>query len=225
MEILGKLFGSESRVKILRLFLFNPTTSFSSQEVAARSMSDLYSAKHELKLLRKINFVRQVAGGDRKPRAPRRLPVGRHGGARGRATPAARDGWAFNDSFAYRAPLERLLLDTVFLNDADLYQKFAGAGKLKLIIVAGVFAHDAESRLDILIAGDNLKRHAIDATVRGLEALIGKELAYAVFETRDLMYRLGMYDRLVRDVMERPHKTLLDKMNFEQKFAEATARK
>lgn len=224
MEILGKLFGSESRVKILRLFLFNPNISFSSAEVAERSMSDLYSAKHELKLLRKINFVQQVAG-EKKPH-PARRSKGKNISAAHHAYRQAGDGWAFNERFAYRAPLERLLLDTVFLNDADLYQKFAGTGKLRLVIVGGVFAHDAEeSRLDVLIAGDQVKRHAVDAAVKGLEALIGKELSYAVFETRDLLYRLGMYDRLVRDVMERPHKTLLDKLNFEQKFAEATARK
>lgn len=183
-------------------------------------MSDLYSAKHELKLLRKINFVQQVAG-EKKPR-PARRSKSKNPQAGGSAT---HDGWAFNERFAYRAPLERLLLDTVFLNDADLYQKFAGTGKLRLVIVGGVFAHDTESRLDILIAGDQIKRHAVDGVVKALEALIGKELSYAVFETRDLMYRLGMYDRLIRDVMERPHKTLLDKINFEQKFAEATARK
>lgn len=224
MEILGKLFGSDSRVKILRLFLFNPHTSFSSAEVAERSMSDLYSAKHELKLLRKINFVKQVAG-EKKPR-PARKGKNKNTSAARHAYRQAGDGWALNERFAHRTPLERLLLDTVFLNDADLYQKFAGVGKLKLVIVAGVFAHDAEeSRLDVLIAGDQVKRHAVDVAVKGLEALIGKELAYAVFETRDLMYRLGMYDRLVRDVMERPHKTLVDKLNFEHKFSEATARK
>lgn len=213
MEILGKLFGSESRVKILRLFLFNQGAAFSAVDIAERSKADLYAVKHELKLLRKIGFIKRKAG--KKPPTKKRH-------AR-RTTPS--DGWALNERFAYLVPMQKLLLDTVFMSDTEIHSRFSGAGKLKLVIVGGVFVQHLESRLDLLIAGDNLKRHAVEHAVKGLEAEIGKELIYAAFDTQELNYRMGMYDRLLRDVMENPHRALLDKIGFEKKFLEANAKK
>ncbi len=208
MEVLGKLFGSESRVKILRLFLFNAEEVFSADAVAERSQTNLYAAKHELKLLRKVGFVKRRAG--KKAAAKKR-----------KNSIALEEGWILNERFAYLSPLRKLLLDTVFLSDEEIHHRFSGAGKLKLVIVSGIFVQHPESRLDILIAGDHLKRHAVEHAVKGIEAEIGKELTYAAFESHELNYRIGMYDRLLRDVMENPHRTLLDKLGFEKKFAEA----
>lgn len=200
MEILGKLFGSESRVKILRLFLFNQEAAFSAKEVAERSKANLYVVKHELKLLRKVGFIKRKAG-------KKNL------------------NWTLDERFVYLSPMQKLLLDTVFMSDEEIHRRFSGAGKLKLVIVAGVFVQHLESRLDLLIAGDNLKRHIVEHAVKGLEAEIGKELTYAAFGTQELHYRMGMYDRLLRDVMENPHRALLDKIGFEKKFLEANTKK
>ncbi|TSC83554.1 MAG: Uncharacterized protein G01um101417_537 [Parcubacteria group bacterium Gr01-1014_17] len=213
METLGKLFGSESRVKILRLFLFNQGAAFSAFDIAERSKANLYAVKHELKLLRKIGFIKRKAG--------KKLTTKRRGVKRAPAI----DGWALNERFAYLFPMQKLLLDTVFMSDAEIHRRFSGAGKLKLVIVAGVFVQHLESRLDLLIAGDNLRRHVVEHAVKGIEAEIGKELTYTAFGTHELNYRMGMYDRLLRDLMENPHRTLLDKIGFEKKFLEANSKK
>jgi hypothetical protein len=47
-----------------------------------------------------------------------------------------------------------------------------------------------------------------------MEAEIGKELVFASFETADFHYRLGMYDKLIRDILDYPHQKLLDKLNI-----------
>jgi hypothetical protein len=201
MEILGKLFGSESRVKILRLFLFNPEQAFCATEISERSKANLYTVRHELKLLRKVGFIDQKTS--RKPKEKC---------------------WILNGRFAYLAPLRGLLLDTILMSDEEIYRKFAGSGKLKVVIAAGFFIQDDESRLDLLIAGENIKRHVIDNAVKGLEAEIGKELSYAAFEIAELNYRVSMYDRLLRDVVENPHRTLLDKAGFERKFINKTVK-
>jgi hypothetical protein len=45
--------------------------------------------------------------------------------------------------------------------------------------------------------------------MRRLEAEIGAELVYAVFDTKEFIYRLNMYDKLVRDILDYPHEVLL----------------
>ena len=83
-----------------------------------------------------------------------------------------------------------------------------------MVIVSGVFIQNPESRVDLLIVGDNLKKGAITRIVKTMEAEIGKELIFASFETPDFHYRLGMYDKLVRDILDYPHQKLLDKLNL-----------
>ena len=53
-----------------------------------------------------------------------------------------------------------------------------------------------------------MKRSKIEEEVRKLEAEIGTELVYAVFDTKEFIYRLDMYDKLVRDILDFPHEVI-----------------
>jgi hypothetical protein len=61
----------------------------------------------------------------------------------------------------------------------------------------------------MLIVGDNIKRRKVEEEIRKLEAEIGVELAYAVFDSKEFSYRLNMYDKLVRDILDFPHEIIL----------------
>ena len=61
MDILGKLFGSENKVKMMRLFLFNPDIPFTPEAVADRSKASLYSTKQELAILRQMKLLKNRA--------------------------------------------------------------------------------------------------------------------------------------------------------------------
>jgi hypothetical protein len=119
-------------------------------------------------------------------------------------------GWFFDSNFKYKEALRNLVLDAEFVDLTSLGKKLKTLGKMKLVLAAGVFLQDPTSRLDLLIVGDELRRQPIDTTIRMLEAEIGKELAYAVFDTPDFLYRANMYDKLVRDVIDFPHEKVLD---------------
>ena len=58
MDILSKLFGSESKVRIMRLFLFNPETPFDLESIAERAKTTLSVARHEISALRKGRFIK-----------------------------------------------------------------------------------------------------------------------------------------------------------------------
>ena len=47
-----------------------------------------------------------------------------------------------------------------------------------------------------------------------LEAELGREIRYASFATEDFRYRTGVYDRLLRDVFDYPHRLLIDKIGL-----------
>ena len=76
-------------------------------------------------------------------------------------------------------------------------------------MVSGVFIKNKDTRVDLLIVGDKIKKSKVEEEVRKLEAEIGTELVYVVFDTKEFIYRLDMYDKLVRDILDFPHEVIL----------------
>jgi hypothetical protein len=182
-----KLFGSHARLKLLRLFLFHPSTSFTAAEAASRSRVDATEARREL-----INLL--ASGLLRKPR-----------------TKVTR--YELNEKFPYLQALKQLLLNTARRGES-VPERLRSAGTIKLIVLTGVFMGDVEGGFDMLIAGDRIRESSLREKVKSLEAELGKELRYALLTTADFLYRLNMNDKLVRDVMDYPHRIVYDKLDI-----------
>lgn len=203
MEILGKLLGSIQRVKIMRLFLLNPDQGFEAEQVAERSRIQTPPARRvinqlaAMSLVKKKSFIKEVADGRSGKIKKKRV-----------------QGWFLNPEFPYIVELKQLLVEGDFFKHAELIKRFRPAGRIQFMVVSGIFIQNSESRLDILIVGDHLKRSYIQKTITVLESELGKELAYAVFETADFNYRVSMYDKLLRDVFEYPHERLIAMKDF-----------
>lgn len=209
MEILEKLFGGSGRVKVMRLFLFNPGKIFSKDDVSSRAQIDAKSAARELAHLEKTGLISRKPFVQEGPILKKGVKDTKRGTSKKKTI-----GWHLNAAFPYLLPLENLLIDLATMNHDDLVEAIKATGKVKLVIVAGIFIQDAESRVDLLVVGDNLKRTALDTVVKKVEAEIGKEVRYATFETPDFTYRLNVYDKLIRDIFDYPHKVILDKIGL-----------
>jgi len=203
MDILSKLFGSEAKVKIMRLFLFNPDQPYSPEDIATRARVPRAVVHHEATLLRKMGMLSGK-------RFSHMVPV-----KKGKKTVMKRKnegGWVLKTSFPYLPALQNLLINTVLFKYDDIIRKLNLVGRMKLVIVSGVFIHNNDSRVDLLIVGDHIRFGALEGVIRTIESEIGKELRYAAFETEDFEYRFGMYDKLVRDILDYPHKKILNKL-------------
>ncbi len=205
METLSKLFSGEQRVKVMRLFLFNPEQIFSLEQIMDKAKITEKEAKEEIEVLKKAGMIKSR-------KSVQTLQIKK----RGKVSEVKRRimCWHLDPGFEYLLPMQNLLINTRPLRPNEILKRLSHVGKLKMVIVAGVFIQNPDSRVDILIVGDNLKRASIDRIVKTMEAEIGKELAFASFETADFHYRLGMYDKLIRDILDYPHQKLLDKLNL-----------
>jgi hypothetical protein len=193
MDILAKLFGGQARVRIMRLFLLN-SNNFDIAEIISRSRVTKANVRKELNALISLGFIKQKS-------------VTKEGARGGKKKVTA---WSLNPFFPYLQPIREILIDPDLLIQEDLTQRFKQIGKIKLLIVSGVFIGEEKSRADLLIVGDKLKRNLLTQVVKGLEAEIGKELNYVVFDSEEFKYRLSMYDKLVCDIIDEPHEKLLD---------------
>jgi len=180
MEVLSKILGNSARVKIMRLFLQGEGKTFQAKEVAKRSRVDSQVARRELKLLTSIGFLKKLSAG-----------------------------FALDPLFSYRTQFEELLVNTQGIEKKNLIDHFKKTGRLKLLIASGVFIKNPDTRADLLIVGDKIKARKVEEAVKKLEAEVGTELAYVVFDTKEFAYRLDMYDKLVRDILDFPHEVVL----------------
>jgi len=202
MDILGKLFGGSDKVKVMRLFITNPDLVFDVKEVAKRSKIALPIARREITLLRQLDLIQAKRGMTVTSNLP--LPTGKKF-----------NGWQLNPLFPFLTHLRNLLRADILSRQRELTNRFGRGGKIKLLIVAGIFIQADQSRADLLIVGDKLKRTVIDRVIKTMEAEVGRELVYAVFDTTDFLYRLNAYDKFIRDVLDYPHEKIVDKLNFD----------
>lgn len=185
---LQKLFGSGARVKLLRLFLFNPKQSFTLIEVSTRARVTDHEARSEVATFVRAGMLERVARGK---------------GVR----------YALYPKFEFTAALQNLLLNAPARGE-DILTRLKGLGTLKLVILSGVFIGEWDGRLDILVVGDRIKERKLRERIKLLEAEIGKEMRYALLTTDDFFYRINMNDKLVRDVLDYTHRTVLDRLNI-----------
>ena len=158
MEILGKILGNPARVKIMRLFLLNPKVGFSRKDIIKRSRVNSDAARREIRLLSSIDFIKK------------------HTVA-----------WHFNHLFKYAGEFDRLLISSDTLNKKTIVDNFKKAGRIKFLLVSGVFIKNKDTRVDLLIVGDKIKKSKVEEEVRKLEAEIGTELVYVVFDTKEFI--------------------------------------
>lgn len=204
MEILGKLFGSPAKVKIMRLFLSNPDQAFDNQEISRRTKVTASNTRKEVLNLEKAGLVKKKsffkeASGNRN----------------GRPSKKRVSGWTLDPKFSYLEPLKNLLIRLNPIGQKDIKKRFEKAGKIQAVIISGVFIQEPESRVDMLIVGDKLKAPSVESVIKDIEAELGQEIKYSVFETDDFRYRMGIYDKLIRDILDFSHIKVIDRLGME----------
>ena len=201
MEILDKIFGSAAKVRMMRLFILNTTSQFSVEEISKRTQTTEKVVWAELALLQKIGLVRRrtISRKD-TPEATRSKKV---------------QVWALDHKFIYLDELKSFLINANLIKNSELIKRMGRIGKIKLIVIAGVFLNQLdESKLDLFVVGDQIRRASLENIVKSMESELGKEVKYAFFGTEDFKYRLNMYDKLVRDLLDYPHQVVLDRIGI-----------
>ena len=206
MGILEKLFGDEVKIKMMRFFLFNPNNIFALSDISKRLHVREKEAKKHIAILSRVGLIKRKTFLKETITRP------------GEVRKSRGYGWILNSAFSYTSTFQTFFIDLTPIKREDIIRNLNRAGKIKLLVLAGVFLHEWDSRVDLLIVGDNIKKRSLESVVKGLEFEIGRELKYAAFETKDFNYRLGMYDKLIRDILDYPHETIVNRIGLEEKL-------
>ena len=205
MDTLGILFGSASRIKILRLFLLNPLEVYDIKEIALKSKVNIAETRKEISLLKKAGVLTDKSFFKDTPlnRGSKRILKKRMQGLQLKA------------SFPLLFHLKNLIMSETPLGRNEISKRFRATGKIKLLILSGIFLDEPDSRVDVFIVGDNLKRRSIENVLRSIEAEVGKELSYGALETNEFLYRASVYDKFIRDILDMRHDKVIDRLGIE----------
>jgi len=189
IDPLAKLIGSSARLKTIRLFVFNRDAALALADIAHRTKLSNDAVRHELAELLTSGLVRK----------------------KGTSSPIY---YQTNPKFEHLDALDAFIRNTTSVRPQNMIAALRRAGTLRLVALSGFFTGVIESQIDLLIVGDRLEERVLATVVRSLEAELGREIRYASFATEDFRYRLGVYDRLLRDVFDYPHRLLVDKIGL-----------
>ena len=205
MNVLENLFGLGIRVKLIKLFLMNPDSVFDVQEVSERISISPVVAKKEIHDLQKTGFIREKSHlKEFKKQKDRTIVLSKK----------RVDGWILDRSFPYLEPLESFISNVNPFKNRETVDRILRTGKISLLLISGVFIKYEDARVDLLVVGDDIKNHQIENVIKEIEAEIGREIKYVVFETSEFKYRHSLFDKLVMDIIEFPHEKIINKLGI-----------
>jgi hypothetical protein len=202
--MIEQLFGSKTRVKLLRLFYSNPNRSFYVREITRKIDEQINSVRRELANLLSIGIIASDNTNNRLY-------------------------YEVNQTFEFYRPLL-----TVFGGEkSDVEPKDASAvtddqavpsserekikrlGNVDVAIYTGQFTRDDSAGVDFLVVGD-VNQRALQKFITELETQEGKELRFTVFSTDEFEYRRKIKDRFVDLIISAKKQVLIDKNNILQ---------
>ncbi len=196
---LAILFGSPARVKLLRFFLFNPSKVESFEDISRRARLVRRTARTEMSALERAEVIKkrtiyiEVPGKQKKLKGV---------------------GYGLNTQFPELQALQTFLFETAPITGKTVLKHLRNTGTIEFLAVAGVFVRQFEHRLDVLLTMKKLDENKVANAMRALEAELGIDIRFAAMSTDDLEYRIGMNDKLIRDVFDYDHEIVADRLHL-----------
>jgi acylphosphatase len=196
MEILEKIFGSATKARLMRTFVYNPETVFSLESLSKKIKARPNIIKKEINILDKADLIRRRVTKNSKGRKV--------------------TGWVLNPNFEYLEAFREFLLKVSPLTEDALARKLGLAGRVKLVVISGIFINEEQSRVDMLLVSDKPDEKRLKKILSEIESEFGREVTFVLLSSQDFTYRLGMGDKLIRDIFDFPHKVVLNKIGLEE---------
>lgn len=213
-----QLFGSKTRVKLLKLFMSNPNRSFYVREITRKIEEQINSVRRELANLLSLGLITSDSTNNKlyyevdqkyeHYNALRELFTGKKSAV---ATVLADE---TKDSEAKEAVEKPAKTQNTSSVDEKVWNK---AGNISGLAYSGAFTRDSQAPVDVMIIGDVPVSRA-EAAVAELEKQEGKELRYAVMELEEWRYRSQINDKFWLQVVNSKNLVIIDTDKlFEQK--------
>ncbi len=192
-----QLFGSKTRVKLLQLFFSNPNRSFYVREITRKIDEQINSVRRELANLLSIGIISSDNNNNRLY-------------------------YEVNQQYEYYKALSAIFgrggakaiaavgKEVSPPEDTDEIAALKKVGNVELAILTGQFTRDEASGIDMLVVGD-INQTKMNKYVSEMEAKEGKEVRFAVMDSKEYDYREQVKDRFLTKLAGAKKQILIDK--------------
>ena len=203
-----QLFGSKTRVKLLKLFMSSPNRSFYVREITRKIEEQINSVRRELANLLSLGIITSDSTNNKlyyevnqkyeNYEALRLLFTGKKTRATKADTTVAAD-----DKKDKKEAGKVMDLVTV---DEGIWEK---VGNIAGLLYSGAFTRDDSSPVDVLVVGD-VTSSRVESAVAELEKEKNRELRYAIMELDEWLYRRQVNDKFFTQIMSAKNQVVKD---------------
>jgi len=216
--MIEQLFGSKTRVKLLRLFFSNPNRSFYVREITRNVEEQINSVRRELANLLSLGLITSDSSNnklyyevDQGYEHYDALRAMFSAAVKVEETKKDKKDTSKKSKSGKDSTTEKIA-DVVKDNTVELPEakKWVKAGNVVGIAYSGIYTRDDSAQADILIIGD-VSIPQVESVIIDMEKEKKRELRYAVFEEKEWQYRSQVRDKFWLQFMGAKKQIVLDK--------------
>lgn len=200
--MLEKLFGSKARVKILKLFLLHPLEKFYIRQLSRDLKLQLNSVRRELENLENFGILTSDIKGEEALDNNQETSGGQE-----------KKYFRANANFVLFDEIKALIVKAQILYEKDFVHKLQSIGKVKLLVLTGIFVNNPTSLIDILIVG-KINKIKLVKLIRELEIELGKEINFTIFDPREFKYRRDITDIFLYGILDNRKMVVIDEVGL-----------
>lgn len=196
--MLEQLFGSKTRVLLLRLFLNNPENFFYIRELTRNLGIHLNSVRRELNNLEKIGIISSYTKKDLEKEVEKKLKDNKKY-------------YKLNNDFVFTDELKALLIKAQLILEQSLVEKVERIGRISYFLLSGIFVGRDKAPVDLLVVG-SVNRRRLLRLIHNFEKELGKTINYTVLSKTDFQYRRDITDKFLYDLLEGKKLVVIDRL-------------
>ena len=198
--MLEQIFGSKTRVLLLRLFLSNPERFYYVRELTRVLNTHLNSVRRELDNLEKIGVVRSHTVADLEKEA-------------GKPLKSNKKYYKLDANFVFIDELRTLIIKAHLILEKSFAKKVEKLGGVQYFLLSGIFVGRHDAPVDLLVVG-KVNRRKLAGLIKIFEKELGQAINYTLMDKEDFFYRQNVADKFLFNLMDNKNLVVVDKLLF-----------
>ena len=174
--MLKRLFTSNTRIKLLTLFLLKPDEEFFIRELTRKLAEQINSIRRELDNLKKMGFLKSKTKNMKKY-------------------------YCTNKNFIFLEELKSMFIKALSSNE-NIAEEVKKMGDVKVLVISGLFVEQPTKTVDMLIVG-KVDRERLTQYLNN-EIKTARPVKFSIMTEEDYKYRLSCNDKFITEIINDP---------------------
>lgn len=192
--MLEQLFGSQTRVKLLQIFLNNPNDKYFVRELTRVLDSQINAVRRELENLETLEIIKVVKDAEETDKMKLRQKF-----------------YQSNDQFVLYPELKSIMQKAQFLVNKKFATALKKTGKVYYLALTGQFVGAKDIPIDILVVG-KMSKKTFENTLKNFEKSLGREINYTLLDKEEFNYRRSVADRFLYAILDAEKIVMIDEI-------------